>query len=104
MKVALVIVILCFFVANGKYIQTQFTAGAFVGNSEQFKLIVEPPANTVAVVSYMHIAGAHFNLVFGGFSANTTNSIAQQLLKCHQFRIKVSSFFFELTEGLSRRL
>jgi len=68
------------------YVQENYVIGAFS----------EPPSYFPTVVSqYMHIASAHFNLVLGGLSANTSDTIARQQNMCMQFHIKVLTGGYE---------
>jgi len=49
---------------------------------------VDPPLDERAEEHYRDIAAANFNVVLGGFSARSPETIAQQLALCEQFNLK----------------
>lgn len=51
-------------------------------------LWVDPPIDEKAEARYKELAGAHFNLVIGGFGARTPEQVNLQLELCEQFDLK----------------
>ena len=88
LTISLAYLVLSGYATTNKKKETHGEQGSFEQDRFVISSWVDPPADEYMETRYKEMADAHFNLVLGGFGANTEANVSRQLDLCEKYGMK----------------